>query len=160
MDAIAPVSGMPSLHAAVGGGSGICSPALVAGDPIPSVTNCRFREDANGLQKAFEPMNAGRLFYAYGYPSHSSSNVGYEADQKASAYFIVDAEGETYFVWNLDRPGNGDGGAMNSRIAFPRYPSGTPYPRLVQLDDPQERTKGGLWNWWNTTTGASTRLAS
>lgn len=87
--AIAPVTGMPTVHSVVVHNT--CTPGLSAGDPIPSMSPCRFSSDDNGLTAGFNyNLNAGQMFYAYGYPKSSSSNVGYETVEKVSSYFVVD----------------------------------------------------------------------
>ena len=152
---ISPVTSLPHPHAAVR--HNLCSPNLTAESSIPARTSCRLQSGFNGLSPhPTNVLNAGQLFYAYGYPNSSSSNIGYETDDAVSTYFLVtDHEaGSTspsgaYFVFQVSKAGTSSGGNLNADFSFPAYPSSMNYPELVLLDDPGE----GALNVWDRETG-------
>lgn len=100
-----PITRFPSGHAALplsNGGSNPCNVNFTAGSKIPASGLGSESDDAADCQV----RDAGELWYAYGYPDHSSSNTGYELKETVLAYFIVDEGRNPNLVIVLDKPKN------------------------------------------------------
>ena len=104
---VVPVTGVPLSHTTVQHQE-LCSPPIAAGDPIPYETQCNL-SGTNNLHSTPQPISAADLFYGYGFPEASSANTGYEENEAALLYLIVDDHFEVSLVFTLDKPGNADG---------------------------------------------------
>lgn len=152
---LVPITRFPSGHASLptsAGGASPCAVNYTAGSKIPATGLGSASSDAEDC----EVRTAGELWYAYGYPDHSSSNTGYEVQDTVVIYLIVDESGNTSLVVVLDKP-IGSSTANNKFGLFIDSPSIAGQGCTVMLFDDgplDEREDDGC----SAKTGSSTSL--
>ena len=101
-------------------------------------------------------VDGGELMYAYHHPNRHSSNTGFEEYEKAQFLFVVDEDGDLYFVIGLDKPGNADGGIFAMQFQSVNSDSPDLAGTTVSLfDDPQSNSfSGNNWDTAFTTAGS------
>eukprot|EP00035_Acanthoeca_spectabilis_P038571 m.54329 g.54329 ORF g.54329 m.54329 type:complete len:1839 (-) comp9191_c0_seq1:3357-8873(-) len=130
----APITGFPENHVLVQ--QPVCGYQAAVGELIPPVGKWSTSGDPNVSSTSCEPADSAQLFYAYEYPTHASSNVGFEQANAVLVYFIVDENGIMSLVLTFDVPDDGSGGALEMNINAPSL-RGQPVHFAVR-DDPHE----------------------
>lgn len=154
-----PVSGFPTKHAMVT--QQYCGGAT-AGQPIPhgnaTCDNCKFDSKTDFASCSSETVcleesgaaginecegtgyvNAGSMFYAYGFPQQKSSNNGYSKEGASDIFFVQDSEDNIYMVLSHDKPDLDDGTPFSDGGRISLYINSTGLGNetlVVQMDDP------------------------
>lgn len=118
---IKPVLGWPAGHPLTQ--NRMCGEGpFAAGEAIPSegLWSKKGSEENSGFKPKCKRATSGQLFYAYGFPTGSSSNA-HEGNKNAiNIYLLIDDADEAFFVAVVDQPDN--------------YQPDLPRPRMASLE--------------------------
>jgi len=104
-----PATHYPATHPKVA----LFTPPVSASTPLPATD---FWASDGGASGAPPTVSGAMAFFAYGYPTVSSSNTGFEADDSMVTFLVQGDDCQTYLLVLVDRAGGSAGGSLQMTL--------------------------------------------